>query len=47
MRVIDVKRLAEGKLWLLFMYSKNARSDVERKLLRMRRETVDDQVEYE
>lgn len=41
-RVIYVKRLAEGKLWLLFMYSKNVRSDVERKLLKRLRETVDD-----
>lgn len=37
-----VKRLAEGRLWLLFMYSKNVQADVERKLLKRLQETIDD-----
>jgi hypothetical protein len=40
-RVIYVKRIAEGKLWLLFMYSKNVQADVERKLLKRLQETID------
>jgi hypothetical protein len=31
-RVIYLKRLAEGKIWLLFTYSKAVQPDVERKL---------------
>lgn len=40
-RVIYIKRLAEGKIWLLFMYSKAVQADVERKLLKKLRETID------
>ena len=39
--MIYLKRLAEGKIWLLFMYSKAVQTDVERKLLKKLRETID------
>jgi|ERR1700722_18170135 hypothetical protein len=40
-RVIYVRRLSEQKIWLLFMYSKTVQPDVERKLLKKLRETID------
>lgn len=40
-RVICVRRLSEQKIWLLFMYSKAVQADVERKLLKKLRETID------
>lgn len=40
-RVIYFHRLPDGHIWLLFMYSKNVRADVERKLLNKLRETID------
>jgi hypothetical protein len=40
-RVIYVNRLSEQKIWLLFMYSKAVQPDVERKLLKKLRETID------
>jgi hypothetical protein len=41
-RVIYFNRLADGKIWLLTMYSKAMKSDVERKMLKGLREDVDD-----
>jgi hypothetical protein len=35
-------RLADGKIWLLTMYSKAIKSDVERKMVKGLREDVDD-----
>jgi len=40
-RVIYMNRLTEQKIWLLFMYSKAVQADVERKLLKKLRETID------
>jgi hypothetical protein len=40
-RVIYVNRLSEQKIRLLFMYSKAVQPDVERKLLKKLRETID------
>lgn len=39
-RVIYFNRLDDGRVWLLFMYSKAVRADVERKMLQRLRETV-------
>jgi hypothetical protein len=39
-RVIYFNRLPDGHIWLLFMYSKNVKADVERKLLNRLRETI-------
>ncbi len=40
-RVIYINQLDDGHIWLLFMYSKNVQADVERKLLKKLRETID------
>jgi hypothetical protein len=41
-RVIYFNRLADGKIWLLTMYSKAVQKDVERKVLSKLRESIDD-----
>jgi hypothetical protein len=40
-RVIYVNRLANGKIWLLTMYSKAVQKDVERKVLNKLRGKID------
>ena len=39
-RVIYFNRLYDGRVWLLSMYSKAVRADVERKMLQRLRETI-------
>jgi hypothetical protein len=41
-RVIYFNRLPDGKIWLLTMYSKTVKSDMERKMLKALRENVDE-----
>lgn len=40
-RIIYINRLADGKVWLLTMYSKAVQKDVERKVLSKMREKID------
>jgi hypothetical protein len=40
-RVIYFNRLAEGKVWLMTMYAKNVREDIDVKILVKIRETFD------
>ena len=41
-RIIYFNRLADGKIWLLTMYSKAVKGDVERKILNSLRENIDE-----
>jgi hypothetical protein len=41
-RIIYINRLADGKIWLLTMYSKALQKDVERKVLGKLQESIDD-----
>ena len=40
-RVIYFNRLADGKVWLMTMYAKNVREDVDARILARIRETLD------
>ena len=40
-RVIYFNRLADGKVWLMTMYARNVRADVDVKILNRLRETLD------
>ena len=40
--MIYFKRLAEGKIWLLVMYTKNVRASIGAEQLRQIRETIDE-----
>ncbi len=40
-RVIYFNRLADGKVWLMTMYAKNVREDIDVKILVKIRETLD------
>jgi hypothetical protein len=40
-RIIYFNRLADGKVWLMTMYAKNVREDIDVKILTKIRETLD------
>jgi hypothetical protein len=44
-RVINFNRLAEGKVWLMTMYAKNVREDVDVRILARIQETLDGKTE--